>query len=92
MTWIKIFLIVTAGSLFGMVLGGLFGLAAGIMAPSIFMPQPPNPTVEPVPVAIVMGASGGVLCGGLLSGFALFLDYLWAVHKSKTNRREALRD
>jgi hypothetical protein len=83
---IKVFLLVTAGALIGMVLGGLFECAAGATAPSMFIPQSPAVPVEPVQVAIVMGASFGVLCGGLLGAFALTLQYLWDVHKSKNGR------
>lgn len=40
MTWQRVFLNVTLAALLGMVMGGLFGAAAGTFAPDFFVRQP----------------------------------------------------
>ncbi|MBA3708426.1 MAG: hypothetical protein H0W83_06380 [Planctomycetes bacterium] len=77
MNWIRIFAIVTGGALAGMILGGLFGLAAGTIAPGLFSHIVPWTDVEPRGAATVYGACGGVLCGGGLAAFAVILQFLW---------------
>lgn len=72
-TAIGIFAFVTAAALAGMVLGGLFGLAAGALAPALFTTFMPWAELEPVGTAVVIGGAGGVLCGGALGGFAIVL-------------------
>lgn len=67
---------VTLMALVGMVLGALFGWGAGSLAPTFFAQMQPWTSVEPQGIAIVLGAFGGVLCGGALGGFALFLQLL----------------
>lgn len=74
MTWRKTFLSVTVGALIGMVLGGLFGLAAGAIAPAFFAHIIPWSDVEPIGIATVFGAIAGVLMGGGLATVAIILQ------------------
>jgi ABC-type dipeptide/oligopeptide/nickel transport system permease subunit len=76
MTWKKIFVVVTIAALFGMVMGGLFGLAAGRLAPDFFRHLIPWQDVEPVGIAILLGATAGVLLGGALGCFGLMVQTL----------------
>ena len=62
---------VTATALLGMLLGGLFGLAAGRVSPDLFATLIPWQSIEPQGAAVVLGAFGGVLCGGALGAFAV---------------------
>ena len=71
MPWTRIFTIVSAGALAGMVMGGLFGFAAGSMAPTFFGHLIPWTDVEPRGIATVGGGTVGVLLGGGLAVFAL---------------------
>jgi hypothetical protein len=66
--------LVTGVALFGMLLGGAFGYAAGTIAPDLFVRVIPWQVTEPVGTAVVMGAFGGLLCGGALGGFAVVID------------------
>ncbi|HBH54543.1 MAG TPA: hypothetical protein DDY91_21890 [Planctomycetaceae bacterium] len=72
-------------SLVGMLLGGLFGWGAGALTPSFFARIQPWGEVEPQGFAIVLGAFGGVLCGGALGTFALILELV-------AQKRGLLRD
>jgi hypothetical protein len=74
MKWLRVYLIVTAGALVGMALGGVFGLGAGLLAPELFMHLIPWSDVEPLGAAIVCGAATGILLGGGLAVFALILQ------------------
>ena len=62
----------------GLVLGAVFGYAAGSIAPSFFkhvMAYPGNPIeVEPLGTATLMGATAGVLLGGALGAFAVLMN------------------
>ncbi len=80
-------LLVTGTALFGLVLGALFGAAAGILAPTFFQRIMPWETIEPLGFAIVMGATGGVLCGGSLGIFAVTVQLV--VHLFNRNRTRA---
>lgn len=71
-----IFAFVTLGALIGMVMGGLFGYAAGQVAPKFFTHLVMWAELEPVGTATVIGAAGGVLCGG---GLAVFAVAIWAL-------------
>ncbi|MEX2671481.1 MAG: hypothetical protein WD294_05155 [Phycisphaeraceae bacterium] len=62
---------VIAVALGGMVLGGLFGLAAGYIAPKLFETMVIWTKLEPVGTAVVLGGTAGVLCGGALGAFAV---------------------
>ena len=73
---ISVFFTVTIGALVGMVLGGAFGYAAGLIGPDIFANLLPWEKFEPVGVATVMGAFGGVLCGGSLAAFAVLVQFV----------------
>jgi hypothetical protein len=79
MTWTRIFLIVTVGALVGMLMGGLFGVAAGYIAPNLFRQIVPWADLEPRGVATVLGAVAGVLLGGGLAVFAVVLQALLKV-------------
>jgi len=65
---------VTVVAILGMLLGGGFGWAAGTVAPTFFASVMPWKDVEPVGFATVLGAFGGILCGGALGAFALVLQ------------------
>lgn len=73
----RTFGIVTASALGGMVLGGLFGYAAGHVAPDLFKTLIPWKPIEPIGSATFLGAFGGVLCGGALGGFAIMAQLAW---------------
>lgn len=66
--------IVTGVALFGMVLGAAFGWGAATIAPSFFRNIAAGEEIEPVGFATVLGAFGGVICGGALGAFALLLE------------------
>jgi hypothetical protein len=76
MTWKKIFGVVTIAALLGMAMGGLFGLAAGRLAPDVFRRLIPWQDVEPVGIAILLGATAGVLLGGALGCFGVIVQTL----------------
>ena len=71
LTALSVILTVTGTALLGMILGGLFGLAAGFVGPDMFRQAVPWDTFEPIGTAVVLGAFGGVICGGCLGGFAI---------------------
>lgn len=74
MTLIRVIVAVTAVALFGMLLGAAFGWGAATLAPSFFTSVVPWKDIEPVGFAIVLGAFGGLVCGGALGAFALVLE------------------
>ncbi|HXF11234.1 MAG TPA: hypothetical protein VN625_10655 [Desulfuromonadaceae bacterium] len=76
MTWKHTFLIVTGCALAGMVLGGLFGFAAGKMTPDFFQHAIPWQDVEPVGVATFFGATAGVILGGSLGCFSVLIQFI----------------
>ena len=76
MTWKQTFLIVTGCALVGMVLGGLFGFAAGKITPDFFRHVIPWQDVEPVGVATFFGATAGVLLGGGLGCFGVLIQFI----------------
>ena len=75
-TAFSIFVFVTLGALAGMAMGGLFGYAAGCLAPDVFAHLDPMHEVEPVGTATTLGAAGGVFLGG---GLAVFAVAIWAL-------------
>jgi hypothetical protein len=76
MTWKQIFLVVSGCALAGMVMGGLFGLAAGKMAPDFFRHVIPWQDVEPVGFATFCGGTIGVLLGGGLGIFGVIVQII----------------
>jgi len=78
MPWISTFFIVTVGALAGMVMGGIFGLAAGLIAPALFAHMMPWTNVEPVGAAAVFGAVAGIILGGGLAVFAIVVQIIHA--------------
>lgn len=78
MSWYRVVLIVTGCSLMGMVLGGLFGLASGTLAPTFFRHSIPWQDVEPQGVATFFGATAGVVLGGGLGCFAIIVHLIMA--------------
>jgi NhaP-type Na+/H+ or K+/H+ antiporter len=74
MTWKKVFAVVAISALIGMVMGGLFGLAAGRLAPDFFRHLIPWQDVEPVGMATMLGATAGVLLGGALGCFGVVVQ------------------
>jgi hypothetical protein len=73
-TWKKIFAVVTLAALIGMVMGGLFGLAAAKVAPDFFRRLLPWQDVEPAGMATLLGATAGVLLGGALGCFGVIVQ------------------
>ncbi|HEY1601531.1 MAG TPA: hypothetical protein VGG64_18160 [Pirellulales bacterium] len=71
LTAISVMLTVIGTALLGMILGGLFGLTAGFVGPDLFRRLVLWHEIEPIGAAVVLGAFGGVLCGGCLGGFAI---------------------
>ena len=72
---------VTGTSLMGMTLGGLFGYVAGKVSPQLFeIPLATNEKVDPIATATIVGAAGGVFCGGALGAFAIAVQmtYEWS--------------
>ncbi len=71
-----VFITVTVCALIGMVMGGAFGYAAGRIGPDLFENMFPWTEFEPAGVATVLGAFGGVICGGCLGVFAVLMQWL----------------
>ena len=76
MTIGKTFITVTVAALTGLVMGGVFGLAAGRMTPDFFLHIIPWREVEPVGFATFAGATAGVLLGGGLGCFGVLLQFI----------------
>ena len=81
MALIRVIATVTGVALFGMLLGAAFGWAAANLAPSFFTSVVPWKDIEPVGFATVLGAFGGVICGGALGAFALILEAITSWRK-----------
>ena len=81
MTIKKIFIAVTAAALAGMVMGGLFGLFAGSITPEFFRHIVPWDNVEPAGFAVFCGATAGVVLGGGLGCFGVFVQAIWEGRK-----------
>ncbi|HVU88956.1 MAG TPA: hypothetical protein VHD36_16650 [Pirellulales bacterium] len=82
LTAVSVVVTVTIVALFGMVLGGAFGAAAGKISPGIFQDMMLH-DVEPQRAAIVLGAFGGIMCGGALGGLAVVAEMVSLVVSSR---------
>jgi hypothetical protein len=71
----KTFITVTAAALAGLVMGAVFGFAAGKITPDFFRHIIPWQDVEPVGFATFGGATAGVLLGGGLGGFGVLIQF-----------------
>ena len=76
MTIRKTFITVTSAALAGLVMGGIFGFAAGKMTPDFFRHVIPWQDVEPVGFATFGGATVGVLLGGGLGCFGVLIQFI----------------
>lgn len=85
MTWYRVFLIVTGCSLFGMLMGGLFGFGAGSLTPGFFRHIIPWLDLEPLGIATFLGSVAGVILGGGLGCFAVLIQFIleWRSHARK---------
>ena len=83
--------VVLAVAALGLVLGAGFGWAAGHLAPAFFTPwTTPAVQSDPVGAAVVLGAFGGLLCGGVLGAFALFIHALTTIRSPRERREETM--
>lgn len=89
LTFRGVFLAVVGAALAGMVLGALFGLGAGALAPSLFEQYLPWIENEPVGTATVLGATGGVFLGGALGVFALLMQVVGELLASRSRKPDA---
>ena len=76
MTIRSTFITVTAAALVGLVMGGVFGFAAGKLTPEFFFSLLPWQVVYPVWFATFGGATVGVLLGGGLGCFGVLLQFI----------------
>ena len=81
MTIRKTFITVTGAALAGLVMGGLFGFAAGKITPDFFRHIIPWQDVEPVGFATFGGAMVGVLLGGGLGCFGVLLQFIFELRR-----------
>ncbi len=76
MTIRNTFITVTLAALTGLVMGGLFGFAAGNITPDFFRHIILWQDVEPVGFATFCGATTGVMLGGGLGCFAVIIQFI----------------
>lgn len=81
MNWKQVVGVVTGCAIFGMVLGGVFGFAAGKLTPDFFRQAVSGENTEPVGAAVFLGATAGVLLGGGLGCFAIAIHTVWQRRK-----------
>lgn len=84
----KVFITVTAAALAGMVMGGLFGLAAGKMTPDFFRHLVPWQDIEPNGFAAFCGATAGIILGGGLGCFGVVLQAIFGWRKKTPDGTE----
>lgn len=77
----KTFITVTLAALAGMLMGGLFGVAAGMLTPDFFRHIIPWQDVEPIGFATFWGAVVGVLLGGGLGCFGVLVQLILELRK-----------
>jgi hypothetical protein len=87
MTIRRTFVAVTVAALAGLVMGGVFGLAAGKMTPDFFRHIIPWQDVEPVGFATFGGATVGVLLGGGLGCFGVLLQLIFEWRRNSQTSR-----
>ena len=87
MTIRRTFVAVTVAALAGLVMGGVFGLAAGKMTPDFFRHITPWQDVEPVGFATFGGATVGVLLGGGLRCFGVLLQLIFEWRRNSQTSR-----
>lgn len=76
-----------------MVMGGLFGYAAGRIAPELFVLILISQTQNPIGMAVVTGSFGGLICGGALGAFAIVTELVWVwLRKSQSTSRPKFSD
>ena len=89
MTIRRTFVAVTVAALAGLVMGGVFGLAAGKTTPDFFRHIIPWQDVEPVGFATFGGATVGVLLGGGLGCFGVLLQLIFEWRRNSPKRSPA---
>jgi len=89
MSWKTVFVSVSACALGGMLMGGLFGYAAGMMTPDFFRHIIPWRDVQPVGFAAFCGATAGVLLGGGLGCFGIIIQTAMQWRKTGASPAEA---
>jgi len=87
MTIRRTFVAVTVAALAGLVMGGVFGLAAGKTTPDFFRHIIPWQDVEPVGFATFGGATVGVLLGGGLGCFGVLLQLIFEWRRNSQTSR-----
>ena len=84
----SVVLLVIAVAIVGMILGGLFGLGAGLLAPEFFARLIPWRDIEPVGIAVIAGATCGVLLGGALGAFAISVQLFFYLLTQKDRKAQ----
>ena len=92
MRWAWVFILVSCGAAIGMIMGGLFGVCAGVIAPELFSHVNRLKIQYPVGVATVFGAMCGVLLGGGVSAFGIFIQAMMANAQAREPRIEKKED
>ena len=73
MRYAEIFLIVTLGAMAGMLMGGMFGICVGILAPGITKSLSLGES-SPVNIAMIFGSITGIKLGGALACFSIIVS------------------
>lgn len=83
-----VFAVVTAAALAGMLLGAGFGFAAGNLSPDMFEHFIMWAKLDPVPTAVVLGATAGVVCGGGLAVFGIIVQVVCQAIAGRKSRKD----